>query len=174
MRRRDHGAQPWGDGGARVVVADYEREALARVPPLVDSILTGDDLSPVGQAVRAEILPVASHDPEVEEQYRELLGDALVTEHSDLLVRFRSTLGQGRAARGLWTVELDPDAVHAWMVVIADARRILAGLVGVTSESDWERGPDPDDPQSLLLWWLGWLQEALVQAVSPIRDLRDT
>jgi hypothetical protein len=42
---------------------------------------------------------------------------------------------------------------------------VFAGVVGITSEDQWVEGPDPADPASVLLWYLGWLEESLVEAM---------
>jgi len=38
-------------------------------------------------------------------------------------------------------------------------------VVGVTDESVWERGPVSTDPTSVVLHYLGWLQESLLNAL---------
>ena len=45
------------------------------------------------------------------------------------------------------------------------ASLLLATAVGITDESCWDEGPDPEDPASVLLFYLGWLEEELVQAL---------
>ncbi|CAN5890705.1 MAG: DUF2017 family protein [Euzebyales bacterium] len=162
---RRHGARRLPGGGLRLVIAVVERDALRQLPDQLRAIADGEAAGPQADAHRARMFPAASDDPETDRTYRELVGSSLAEDRVDQLARFASSLQAGRTTAGDWTVDLDADEAHAWMVVTNDARLVLGNLVGIRSEADWERGPDPADHRSLLLWWLGWLEEQLVQAL---------
>jgi hypothetical protein len=78
---------------------------------------------------------------------------------------FAETLERGKESGRTWVVDLDPDEAALWLAVVNDSRLALGALLGVASEGHWEDGPDPDNPASMLLWYLGWLEEGLVQAM---------
>lgn len=162
---RRHGARRLPGGGLRLVIATVERDALRQLPDQLRAIVDGDATGHQADAQRARLFPAASDDPETDRTFRELVGSSLAEDRVDQLQRFASSLQGGRAAAGDWTVDLDADEAHAWMTVTNDARLVLGNLVGIRSETDWERGPDPTDRRSLLLWWLGWLSEQLVRAL---------
>jgi hypothetical protein len=153
------------DGGIRVVLTPDEHAALAALPaqlrPLIDGQAEGD----LAEAVRGRLFPAAYDDPELEEEYRSLAGDDLVEGRLDQLDVFAASLAATRPARGRVRIDLDPAAAAAWLAVVNDTRLILGSLLGITSEDEWEGGPDPDDDASVLLWYLGWLEEGLVAAM---------
>lgn len=155
-----------GDGVLRLTIAAVEREVLTQLPEQLRAIVEGGAHDTQAERLRARLFPPASEDPETDAAYQELVGSSLADERVDLLGRFEASLRHGRKAGGSWTTELDAEDAHAWMVVVNDARLVLGSVVGIHSEADWERGPNPEDPQSLLLWWLGWLEEQLVQALT--------
>lgn len=162
---RRHGVRRLPDGGLRVALSTNEHTALAALPGRLEPIVAGEADDEGAEALRARLFPTAYDDPELEMEFRELAGDDLVRGRLDALEAFRKTLEGGRTSAGTWTTDLEPDEAQAWLGVVNDARLLLAGIVGIRSERAWERGPDPSDPASLMLWYLGWLEEQLLAAL---------
>jgi hypothetical protein len=150
------------DGGVRVRIDVREHEVLRSLPDQLRSVLRGDTDFAV---LRDRLFPRAYDDPEHEREYRELVGDSLAEQRLEALEAFARTLEEGHARRLIWTVDLSAQDADAWLSVVNDLRLTLGTLVGITKEADWEAGPDPDDPPSMLLWYLGWLEEELVTAL---------
>lgn len=165
MVLRRHGVRRLASGGLRVTLSARERDALRSLPAQLRPIVSGEADEEPARALRARLYPPASTDAELEAEYRELAGEELVAARVDALETFARTLGQGETRGATWSVELQPEDAQAWLGVVNDARLILAGVVGITSEEQWERGFDADDPASALLWYLGWLEEELVGAL---------
>ena len=151
-----------GDGGVRVRLSQRERELLQSLPDQLRPLLTGDPTAPT---VAARLYPPGYDDAKLEEEYRSLIGSDLVTQRMAAMDAFAETLEGGGVTRGRWTAVLDAEAAEAWLSAINDARLIFGELLGITSESDWEAGPADDNPASVVMYYLGWLQEELVAAL---------
>jgi hypothetical protein len=158
------------DDGVEVVVGLDERDALRSVPPRLRAIVESNDPSPTAEQVRRRLFPSAYADEEADAEFRQMAEPELVQERLDALDTFLRTLDEGAARGRRWEVRLSGDEAAAWLAVINDARLVLAGTVGITDESDWEKGPDEQDPASVMLFYLGWLEEELVGALAPTLD----
>ena len=161
MRRS--GVRPRPGGGVSVRLTPGERALLRGLLPQLRPVLAGEQ--DVGGAVD-RLYPPGYDDPDAEAEYRLLVGDSLVSQRLEALEAFTTTLEGGRDRGRWWTTELDADEAHAWLGAINDARLVLGCVSGVTDESQWDRGPDPDEPASVALYYLGWLQEELLAALS--------
>ncbi len=69
------------------------------------------------------------------------------------------------------TVEQSPHGVsmsvgegEAWLRVLAEARLVLAGRLGITNDG-WEDDLSEEDPSVALLHYLGWLQQSLAETL---------
>ncbi len=166
MARRS-GVRRAADGGVRVTLTSRERDLLRSLAPQLRPILAGEqDLDTAGGWVRERLFPSAYSDPLDEMEYRELIGDGLARERLAALDAFAATLDGGAEGRLTWSTSLDADQAHAWLSATNDARLTLAMVLGVTDESEWERRPDPEDATTVVLHYLGWLQEQLLAALS--------
>jgi hypothetical protein len=154
-----------GDGGVRISLGATEHAALAALPEQLRPIVAGEADTDLAQAVRARLYPAAHAEADLDAEFRALIGDELVTGRLDQLATFSRTLDTAQRRRGGVTITLDADEAAAWLAVVNDTRLALATLLGITSEDEWEAGPDPDDPASGLLHYLGWLEEGLVTAL---------
>lgn len=152
-------------GGVRVTIGSHEHAALAALPPQLRPIVSGDAEDDLADAVRGRLYPDAYADAELDEEFRALAGEDLVAGRLDQLATFERTLAASEESRGKVRMELDADEAAAWLAVVNDTRLTLGTLLGITEESEWEGGPDPQDPASGMLWYLGWLEEELVQAL---------
>jgi len=164
---RRSGVRRTADGGVRVTLTPRERELLRSLAPQLRPIVAGErDLDTAGGWVRERLFPSAYDDPLDELEYRELVADGLASERLAALDAFAATLDGGSAGRSGWSTTLDPEQAHAWLSATNDARLTLAMVVGVTDESEWERRPNPDDATTVVLHYLGWLQEQLLAALT--------
>jgi hypothetical protein len=83
-----------------------------------------------------------------------------------------SGLPQELREDGLWIdVELDDASAHQWLKSFTDIRLALATRLGVEQgdEQMWDELPD-DDPRTHvhdIYDWVGFLQETLVQSITP-------
>ncbi|MDP8969206.1 MAG: DUF2017 domain-containing protein [Actinomycetota bacterium] len=159
---RVHGVRRLADGHLRVRLSTRERDLLRSLPAQLRSVLTGEQPS---AGARDRLFPHAYDDPLDELEYRELVGPGLLAQHLEAVDVFARTLDQGQVGRLTWTVELSAEEAGAWLSAVNDARLTLGSLLGITSEDQWERGPDRNQPSSVALWYLGWLEEELVAAL---------
>ena len=150
------------DGGVRVRLSQRERNLLQSLPDQLRPLLGGDPAAPT---VAARLYPPGYDDEKLEAEYRDLVGSDLVTQRVAAMDAFARTLEGGTLTRGRWVAELDAEAAAAWLSAVNDARLILGELLGITDESDWEGGPTDDNPTSVIMYYLGWLQEELVAAL---------
>lgn len=159
-----HGVRRRSGGGLRVTLSTQERDALRSVPDILHPALS-DEPTELARAVRERLFPRAYDDDDLEEEYRSLVGDDLAEQRARAVATFRDSLERGRSSGRSWTLDLDAEDAGVWLVVVNDARLTLGTLLGVTEEDNWEDGPDADNPASMLLWYLGWLQEGIVGAL---------
>lgn len=152
-------------GGVRLSLTRREHAALAALPDQLRPLVTGEAGGDVAAAVRARLFPRAHAEDDLDREYRQLTADDLVAGRLDQLEIFARTLEGTGTARGKVHLELDADEAAAWLAVVNDTRLVLAAAIGITTEREWEDDPDPDDPASVLLWYLGWLEEGLVEAL---------
>lgn len=160
-----HGVRRRSSGGLRITLTAQERDALRALPETLEPVLAGDADGELAAAVHRRLFPRAYEDEESEQEYRSLVRDDLVEERIRAVAAFAATLDRGRESGRSWTIDLEPEEAGLWLTVVNDSRLALGTLLGVTSEQHWQEGPDPDNPASMLLWYLGWLEESLVQAL---------
>jgi hypothetical protein len=164
---RLHGVRRLPDGGLRVRLSVRERDALRALSGQIAEVVSGEhDLAGEGSAIRARLFPSAyTQDPLADLEYQEMVGNSIADQRSESLETFARTLDEGLTRRVFWTVDLNPDEAAAWLSAVNDARLTLAMVVGIETEAQWEEGPDPRDQASVMLYYLGWLEEQLVTAM---------
>lgn len=153
VRRTEHGFE--------IHLPLDEHRVLTELPEGLRAILRGE----ARPDLRARLFPRGSDDPQINQEYRDLVGEELLRSRLAAVERFAATLEAGQAHRRMWRIRLDDDEAHAWLSAVNDFRLILASLADVTSEDAWEAGPDYDRPESVLLFHLSWLQEELLAAL---------
>ncbi|MGH3665041.1 MAG: DUF2017 family protein [Egibacteraceae bacterium] len=160
MRRS--GVRRRSEGGVAVRLSGAERELLRSLPDQLRPILAGeqDAAGAVGR-----LYPPGYDEPDAEAAYRDLVGESLVAERLDALEAFAQTLDGGQLRGPWWTTDLDGEQADAWLSAVNDARLVLGTVLGITDETAWDLGPDDQDPTSVAIYYLGWLQEALVGAL---------
>ena len=149
------------DGDVAVELPQEEHALLRSLPDQLRPVLSGE--RDVADA-RARLFPEPYGDPAFDAEFREMTGASLEEEHLAALDAFAETLEGGEVRRRTWRTVLDEDAALAWLSATNDARLVLASAVGIRHESDWE--VEPSDPATAALHYLGWVQEALLVALS--------
>lgn len=150
------------DGGVTVNLSVRERDLLRSLPDQLRPLLSGEEQAPL---VTSVLYSRGYDDDEDEEAYRELIGDDIVAQRTAALDTFKATLDGGRIRGTRWRAELDAEQAGAWLSAVNDGRLTLGALLGITEESAWDGGPSDDEPASVVLYYLGWVQEELVAAL---------
>ena len=144
------------DGLVRLRLAPDERALLRSLPQELRELL--DDARDEPDLRR--LFPPAYDDAEEEAEYRRLVGDGLLE-------------GKRRAletvARTAEHETLTPAEADAWLTALNDLRLVLGTRLDVSEEAllDDVSPHDPRAPQLGLYAYLSWLQEQLVEALSP-------
>jgi hypothetical protein len=125
--------------------------------------------------VVARLFPRAYLDPtaeEAESEWQRFARPDLVEGRKEAMETFLRTLAGARQHRGALEVNLSPEEADAWLGVINDARLALGTRLEVTEDMDPARF-DPDDPATApftVYWWLGYLEEHLVDTLASAAD----
>ena len=83
------------------------------------------------------------------------------------LAEAKRSLAGALVRKGRLELSLDDDGAQAWLAVINDARLALGTRLEVTEDMDLSR-LDPDDPDTApyaVYWWLGVLEERLIDVL---------
>jgi len=84
------------------------------------------------------------------------------------LATVEGTLAGAEVRRGRFELTLSEEQALAWLAVFNDARLALGTRLEVTEDLDLS-GLDPDDPDTApfaVYWWLGVLEERLIDVLS--------
>jgi hypothetical protein len=158
-------------GGVRVRLTVRERDLLASLPGQLRPLLAGEhDVQTPAGLVSGRLFPAAYEDPLDQLEYTELVGNQVSEDRLAAVEDFAATLAGGSLRRSWWSCELDADQAAAWLSALNDARLTFAMVAGITTEDHWRRGPNPSDPTSVALYYLGWLQEELLAALTGTLD----
>ena len=156
------GIVPRGDGGVTVNLSRRERDLLRSLPDQLRPLLAGEQQAPT---IAARLFPRGYDDDALEAEYRDLAGDDIVAQRVGAMDVFTRSLDGGDVVRGRWRAELDAETAAAWLSAVNDGRLVLGALLGIDVESQWEGGPTDDNPASVVLHYLGWIEEELVGAL---------
>lgn len=156
------GISPATGGGVTVNLSQRERDLLRSLPDQLRPLLTQDHDTP---AITSTLYSRGYEDDELEREYRDLVGDDIVRQRVGAMDVFTKSLEGGTVSYGRWRTELDAETAAAWLSAVNDGRLILGALLGIVDESHWEQGPSEDNPASVVLHYLGWVEEALVVAL---------
>ena len=110
-------------------------------------------------AVERLFPPAYRDDPDSEAEYRAMVGGELRNRRLSSLEVMEATIDATR---------LDEKQLLAWLGAINDLRLVLGTRLEVT-EDIYDQGIPEDDPSSLslaLFFYLGWLEEQVVQALA--------
>lgn len=138
--------------------AELLRQLVTEMQELLVAETAADD------AVVERLFPNAYESPDDERAFRDIVGDDLRRHKLDALTDVRSALGSGGSA----TVTLSQDAATAWLTTLTDMRLAIGTRLDVTEETmsqDLDR-EDPSTSSLLVLHWLGWVQESILEATT--------
>lgn len=165
--RNLHGVRRLPSGLLRVRLSEAEHALLSTLPEQLRPLLTGEATP---DEVRARLFPRVYEDPLEELEHRPVGDEERASERLLAIDLFARTLASGKVGRLGWSVELTGEEAGAWLSAVNDARLVLGVVLGITTESQWEDDLDPGDPTGAALWYLGWLEEQLVQALMATLD----
>ncbi|MEA2477326.1 MAG: hypothetical protein QOF16_944 [Actinomycetota bacterium] len=114
-------------------------------------------------AVVSRLFPDAYDDADESERFRELIGDQLHDAKRAALRTVKESLG----TEGKVSVTLAPENAEEWLRVLTDLRLAIGTRLEI-DDAKMSADIDPGDPDAqalLLLHWLGWTQELLVEAI---------
>jgi hypothetical protein len=159
-------------GGVEVSLEPAEADVIAQIGRELSALLSpGAELGGAGDPVLERLFPRAYLDPteeEAEADWQRLVHDDLVDGRRAALETVERTLAEARLHRGRLEMTLTADQAEAWLAVLNDARLALGTRLEVTEDLDLA-GLDPGDPDTApyaVYWWLGLLQEHLVETLA--------
>ncbi len=145
------------------VLASFEDEEASILRRLLDEmtmLLKSESDDPITH----RLFPRAYESDDDQTAYAELIGDQLERTKLQTLEKVSASLPADEES-----VNLDPELLEAWLVVLTDIRVALGTRLEVTEEV-MSAELDPDDPQApalSVLHWLGWVQESLLRMERP-------
>ncbi len=130
-----------------------ERAALRSLPAQLRALLeVGDDPS------LRRLFPTAyPDDPLREEEYRALVRSELTDKRLVSLDTMQRTVD---------ATHLSEEEVLAWLGALNDLRLVLGTRLDVTEDMEEVPDDDPAAPAFALYYYLGWLEEQVVEALS--------
>ena len=152
-----------------------EAGLLARICRELTELLSGADAGqpPAGEpdAILARLFPRAYLDPteeEAEAEWQRLVHDDLVEGRRATLETVSRSLAHADMSRGRYVLVLSRDEAEAWLSVLNDARLALGTRLDVTEDLDPAdfSASDPESAPYAVYWWLGFLEEHLVEVLS--------
>ena len=159
-------------GGLDVVLEAGEAAVLTRLCQELTTLFDsdGDDVDARQDRVLERLFPRAYLDPteeEAEAEWQRFVHVDLVDGRRQAVATVERTLAGALVRRGRFELTLSEEQAQAWLAVINDARLALGTRLEVTEDMDLSR-LDPDDPDTApyaVYWWLGVLEERLVDVL---------
>lgn len=161
-----------------VVLEPGEAAVLTRLCEELTTLLDADgpaDGPADGDSEQADpvlerLFPRAYLDPteeQAESEWQRFVHDDLVVGRRQAVQTVERSLADALVRRGRFELSLNDDQAQAWLAVINDARLALGTRLKVTEDMNLSR-LDPDDPDTApyaVYWWLGVLEERLVDVL---------
>ncbi|MDQ1500901.1 MAG: hypothetical protein QOI86_4241 [Actinomycetota bacterium] len=159
--------------GFDVVLEAGEAAVLTRLCEELTTLLSIDE----GQEPEAadpvldRLFPRAYLDPteeDAESDWQRLVHGDLLDGRRRALATVEGTLAAAELRRNRFELTLSEEQALDWLAVLNDARLALGTRLEVTEDLDLS-GLDPDDPDTApfaVYWWLGVLEERLIDALS--------
>jgi Domain of unknown function (DUF2017) len=146
--------RPARGGQYQLRLPPVERDLLRSLPGQLRAVLGTQD-----PALERLFPPAYRDDPEKEAEYRALVRDDLLNAKVGSLDVMAATIDAER---------LDEEQLLAWLGSINDLRLVLGTRLGVTEDLDPDAlaDDDPATPAFALYFYLGWLQEQVVEALA--------
>jgi uncharacterized protein DUF2017 len=146
-----------GDGGAvELRLSRDERSLLAGLVEELRALLEGD----AGDPSLRRLFPPAYDEEDDERGYRDLMGGELLDGRRVALELVAKTVDHDR---------LSAEEAETWLRALNDLRLVLGTRLDVQEDTFAEelRSDDPRAPALAVYGYLSWLQEQLVEALSP-------
>jgi hypothetical protein len=146
-----------GQGGeVELRLARDERALLAGLAGELRAVLEGEP----GDPSLRRLFPPAYEDEQDERAYRELTGSGLLDGRREALALLAATTDRER---------LSAEEADAWLRALNDLRLVLGTRLDVQEDTfaDELRLDDPRAPALAVYGYLSWIQEQLVEALSP-------
>ena len=155
-----------------VVLEPGEAAVLTRLCEELTTLLDADGAADREQAdpVLERLFPRAYLDPteeEAESEWQRFVHDDLVVGRRQAVQTVEDSLAGALVRKGRFELSLNDEQAQAWLAVINDARLALGTRLEVTEDMDLSR-LDPDDPDNApyaVYWWLGVLEERLIDVL---------
>ncbi len=153
-----------------VVLEAGEAAVLTRLCEELTTLLNADGGGEQPDPVLERLFPRAYLDPteeEAEAEWQRFVHDDLVDGRREALAMVEGSLAGALVRRGRFELTLSAEQAQAWLAVINDARLALGTRLNVTEDMDLSR-LDPDDSDTApyaVYWWLGVLEERLVDVL---------
>jgi hypothetical protein len=139
-----------------VTLDEREIETLRLVTEILDSVGdAGDDPG----AARLDVSPYPDDD-EASFEFRRLMAPEVEQGRNADRSAFISSLEAGEHGE----INLSAGEAEAWLVVIGEARLVLAARLGIEEEG-WGADEDDLNPPMALLHYLSWVQGSLSEAL---------
>jgi hypothetical protein len=139
-------------GEIRLRLPAEEQALLRQVAASTRALLAdGDD------PALLRLFPPASDDPDLDQEYRELMRGQLAAGRERALERLEATVDREA---------LSPEEADLWLRALNDVRLVLGTRLDVTEDLDWDalNPHDPRAPELALYAYVSWIQELLVAA----------
>ncbi|HYH50963.1 MAG TPA: DUF2017 family protein [Acidimicrobiia bacterium] len=158
-------------GGFDVVLEAGEAAVLTRLCEELTTLLSASGGDDAPDPVLERLFPRAYLDPteeEAESDWQRLVHDDLVDGRRKALATVEGTLAGAKVKRARFELTLDDEQAQDWLAVINDARLALGTRLQVTEDLDFSDldGDDPDNAPYAVYWWLGMLEERLIEVLS--------
>ena len=155
-----------------VVLDPGEAAVLTRLCEELTTVLDADGAAEGNQPdpVLERLFPRAYLDPteeEAESEWQRFVHDDLLDGRRQAVQTVERSLAGALMRKGRLELSLDDEQAQAWLAVINDSRLALGTRLEVTEDMDLSR-LDPDDPDTApyaVYWWLGVLEERLIDVL---------
>ena len=158
--------------GVDVVLEAGEAAVLTRLCEELTTLMSeADEPSEEADPVLERLFPRAYLDPteeEAETDWQRFAHGDLVDGRRRALATMEGTLAGAEIRRSRYELTLDEEQALAWLSVLNDARLALGTRLDVKEDMDLS-GLDADDPETApfaVYWWLGVLEERLIDVLS--------
>jgi Domain of unknown function (DUF2017) len=155
-----------------VVLEPGEAAVLTRLCGELTALLDTDagGGSERSDPVLERLFPRAYLDPteeKAESDWQRFVHDDLVVGRRQAVQTVEHGLAGAEMRRGRLELSLDDEQAQAWLAVINDARLTLGTRLEVTEDMDLSRldPRDPDTAPYAVYWWLGVLEERLIDVL---------
>jgi uncharacterized protein DUF2017 len=132
-----------------------ERAILRALPGQLRELLASDD-----PAVDRLFPPAYPDEPDLQSEYDGLVRGDLTKQRLGSVEVMEATIDASQVSE---------DQLLAWLGALNDLRLVLGTKLGATEDTDPEdiADDDPLAPSYALYYYLGWLEEQVVEALSP-------